>query len=346
MRIFLLLALSLCLVSCKKEGKIIVSDNTKTFLQFPKEEKIKFKNLVEFIYGNPRKIIINDSTLILGNRASGQEHYLYNYSLNTNKFSKPYASKGRGPGEIMGMASIGIYNDHLWINDFTGKKMMLLDKNKAVLKASASDYKEYSFKNNRFFDIKLIDNLQCIATGSETSKSKIQILDLTRGEIVKEFGKLKSYSEGFPIHVITKASLTQSYLRPTSDKLVLAYFHTDIIEIFDLNTGKSVALQGPEKFDIDFTVHNNHWFENDKTRVTFIGGSVTNDNIYLLYSGKKFNEEKAFRGSYVFVYDWNLNPVKKITLDKEVYQICVSEDNKTLYSYDEITGYILNADLL
>ena len=345
MRIVLFLIMSLCLVSCEKQSKIVISDNIKTFLQFPKEEKIEFKNLVEFTFGNPRKMTTIDSTLILGNHASGQEYYLHNYSLNTNKFSKPYLAKGRGPGEIVGMGAIGFYDNYLWINDFTGKKIMLLDKDKIISESSAIDYIEYSFKKNRYYCINLIDNLQCIGTGSESSKFKIQIIDLPTGEIKEEFGELKSHSKDLPSNVFTMASLTQSFLKPTKDKLVLGYVYTDIIEIFDLNTKKSISLQGPEKFDSHFKIHKNKWVENDQTRVAFIGGTTTNKNIYLLYSGKSFNEEKSFRGKYIYVYDWDMNPIKKITLDKEVYQISISEDDKILYSFDELTGYVVSANI-
>ena len=64
-----------------------------------------------------------------------------------------------------------------------------------------------------------------------------------------------------------------------------------------------------------------------------------------MYSGKKFKEEKSFRGDQIFIYDWDLNPIKQITLDREVFQISVSRDDKTLYSYDELTGYIVSTAL-
>jgi hypothetical protein len=54
MRLFLITIISLCLVSCKKTSKITISDNIKTFSQFPKESKIEFEKLVEFKLGNPR----------------------------------------------------------------------------------------------------------------------------------------------------------------------------------------------------------------------------------------------------------------------------------------------------
>lgn len=345
MRRFLMILISLFYFSCEKSNQIIISDNIKTFSQFPKEEILELNNLIEYKLGNPRQMIMIDSTLILGNYASGQEYFLHNYSLNKHEFSKPYISKGRGFKQVMGLINIGVNDKYLWLNDFTAKKMMLIDKDKVFKDSSYFGIKEYSFNESRYFRSILLDDLRCITTGSETSKYKIQIIDLPTGEVYEEFGSLEKWSKEIPLHIVAKASLTQTFLKPTKDKIVLAYIHTDIIEIFDLNTKKSISLQGPEKFDLDFKIYNNVWFENEKTRTAFIGGTVTNKYIYLLYSGKKFTNENAYKGNYIFIYDWNMNPIKKIKLNNEVYEICISDDDKTLYSYNEETGYIVSANI-
>ncbi|WP_425338201.1 BF3164 family lipoprotein [Tamlana crocina] len=286
-----------------------------------------------------------DSTLIIGSYTSSQKKYLQNYSLSTNKFSNPYLSKGRGPSEIIYMANISLYDNYLGINDARGKKIVILDKNNAILGNSESELITYSFKKNQFYFAILTDDLQCITTGNGTSKFKIQIIDLQTGEIIRDLGKLKSNPNDMPTHIIAQAGLTYPLLKPTRDKLALAYYHTDIIEIFDLNTEKSTSLQGPETFNSDFRIYNNNWLPNDKTKFAFVSGTKTNKYIYLLYSGKNANDKKWNQGNYIFVFDWNLNPIKKIILDKEVSQISISEDDKTLYSFDEYTGYIIQTTI-
>ncbi len=223
--------------------------------------------------------------------------------------------------------------------------MLLLNKNNTIKDNSNLDIKEFSFKGNRFYRSILIDGLHAICTGSKKSKYKIQIIDLPTSKIIDEFGRLSNRPKNTPLHIITKASLTQTLLSPNNKKIVLAYIHTDVIEIFDINTKKSISLKGPENFNTEFKNFQNRWFENEETRVAFIGGATTNKYIYLLYSGKNFSDEKAFKGSNIFVYDWEMNPVKKIKLNKEVYQICITDDDKTLYSYDEDTSYIVSATI-
>lgn len=340
MKTILILITALFIGSCGQEKKIEINENVKTFSQFPKQENLKFKNLIEFRFGKPIKFIVADSTLILANREIGQEHNLFNYSLNKEKYSEPYLNKGRGPGELLGMTNMGINNNDFWINDFSGQKIMIFKKDKIISEGLASHFEEYPFEN-RFYEINLIDNRKCIVTGSEVSKFKLQIIDLPSGKIVDEFGKLKSTSEEYPQRVITKASLAHSLLKQSKDKLILAYIHTDVVELFDLKSKKSISIQGPEMFDSEFIIKEKQWFENDKTRVTFISGTTTNDYIYLLYSGKKFIENNAYTGKCIYVYDWNLNPIKKINLDKEISEIAISNDGKVLYSYDKERAYLV-----
>lgn len=89
--------------------------------------------------------------------------------------------------------------------------------------------------------------------------------------------------------------------------------------------------------------------ETSRCRVGFCGLTCSDKYIYALYSGKTMeNLSDAFRASYVFVYDWNGNPVKYYHLDKELFgDIGVDEKAGILYGigYDPegcIIEYKLN----
>lgn len=343
LRVLLILFVALQLTSCD-DRLVIVNNSNKTYTNFTIEKQLELKKLVKYKFGDVRQIIVIDSTLILKNHG-GQGYNLYNYSLRTLKFSKPYIQRGKDVKQILGLTNIGVYNNSLYLNDFTAKKMMVLNKNNAIRDSSNLEIKEFSFKSTRYYRSLLVDDLQCVCTGSEKSKYKIQIIDLPSGKIIEEFGMLKKRPKKIPLHIIAKASATQTFLRPKRDKIVLAYIHTDVIEIFDINTKKSISLKGPEIFDIEFKNYQNRWFETEKTKVAFIGGSVTNKYIYLLYSGKYFSDETAFKGKFIFVYDWELKPIKRIKLNLEVSHISISNDDKTIYSYDKNRKNIIYAEL-
>lgn len=67
---------------------------------------------------------------------------------------------------------------------------------------------------------------------------------------------------------------------------------------------------------------------------TFVGAYATDRYVYLLYSGQTFREvrERTFQGSVVYRLAWDGSPVDKLWLDYPSVMICVSPDNKVLYS--------------
>lgn len=81
---------------------------------------------------------------------------------------------------------------------------------------------------------------------------------------------------------------------------------------------------------------------------SFVGAYATDNYVYLLYSGQTFREvrEKAFHGSTVYRLTWEGMPVDKLSLDYPTGLICVSPDDKILYSLAdkdevEIVQYVL-----
>jgi len=56
-----------------------------------------------------------------------------------------------------------------------------------------------------------------------------------------------------------------------------------------------------ENFDSYYKVLDEEWWYTKKTRYSFIGGDVTDNFIYLIYSGEKYEKEKSHEGKYVFL---------------------------------------------
>jgi len=188
-----IILLIVCFISCSKKNNVNIGRDATHFSEFLEEKNVQFENLIEFTSGVPRMMNIEDSTLMMEFHGSGQKYFLQNYSFKTGELSKQYISKGRGPGEILGMYNFGVTGDKLWRNDFTAKKMVLFDKNKIMSKLSSSDYKEYPYKNGRSLYSILTKDSKCILTGNETSKYKVQILDLTNNKIIDEIGEFREF---------------------------------------------------------------------------------------------------------------------------------------------------------
>ena len=142
------------------------------------------------------------------------------------------------------------------------------------------------------------------------------------------------------------------WAKPSGEKAVFAYFLTDVIEVFNFNNYSCYSLQGPHFFDVEFNVVTNRYGQNyagesKKMRNAFVGGCVTDQFIYLVFSGQLESERSSSQPKVesIFVYDWDGNPIQKLKINNQIGAIAVSNDNKEIYAYDIETGNIIKSYL-
>lgn len=329
------------------------SSNKKTekdyFSSFPKTETIQFKEIVEFKKGVPQKLMVIDSNLIISNNYSNVSHFFYNYSLKDNKYKKKYFKKGRGPNEILSSNGGVINNENLFVYDVTIKKIVSTDLSIALDTITKKlKFKEKHLKNY-YDEISFINNKTFLATGVENSQNKASLVDLSTENIVRNFGEYKNKPSKIPLDAFKDAYTSYIYLRPSGGKFVIPYRYTDLIEIYNLKDSSFVTRQGPKVFNPDFEVKgrqgNFYMSKTKKTRKAFVSGMVTDEYIYLLFSGHLRTEENWSFGKSIYVYDWDGNPIKEIKLDRYIYTFTVTNDNKEIYAFDENTGYIVHSKI-
>jgi hypothetical protein len=71
---------------------------------------------------------------------------------------------------------------------------------------------------------------------------------------------------------------------------------------------------------------------------------MTEKFIYLLYSGKPRLESNT--ATYIYVYDWNGNPIEKINCKKEISAFVVSADDKDIYVFEPSSQSVLQSSLI
>lgn len=345
--LFFKLHFLLYLFACNND-KVILHENTYTFSEFPEVENIKFIDLFEYKEGNPRSLQLIDSTLIIFNSTKKIESFLYNYDLKDNTLSKGYLKKGRGPDEAIGACCSGIVDGKLWVYDVTLKKIFMLDKTIA-LKNTDKLFKSYPVQGS-FYQIALIDTNSIFVCGKFDSRYKVQKLDF--GErLLDEFGEFQYIPPKMPLDALKDAYHSFFYIKPSGEKMALSYLYTDVIEIYNTKKpSKNIAVQGPSIIDLDFKVAKRkeyNYMKKDKNiKKTFLAGAVTDDYIYLAYSGLSYAEkDKMNYCRSIFVYDWEGNPVKQINLDRPIQCLAVSKDNKTIYSLAVDNGFLVKAEL-
>ncbi len=302
------------------------------FTKFPSSEQVVLKNLFPVGLQSVSDIQLTDSTILFKNRDGGSDFFYYEYDLSGKTLIQQYIKGGRGEGEAFGSLSSGIYKDKLWLCDISARK---------VIFASLGGRSTEEYKLPRFYyNIQPIAGLKAIGNGASHSDYKIQQIDLATGTEDFEFGEYDNVPADIPVAAWKMAHESKLYTSPDERYAVAAYLSSDQIELFDLTTTTSKLIAGPENFKAEFSVYKDDWgkdiaYNTEKTRSAFLNASVTEKYIYLLYSGKNKKADKYFYGEYIYVFDWNGNPIKKLTLDKSVLCIAVSQDDKVLYTFDE-----------
>lgn len=340
---------SLC--SCSERQSVTVCSEPEKFKNFPTEENVNSTKVKEFLNGDLRSMYYIDSTIILFSRDKGSDFFFYNYSLKHNKFSTGYLRKGKGPNESIGGFCAGLCEDNLWVYDLTLKKILftkvdscLALSNRNVPVFTYTEFEKY------FYKITVLDKENLLTTGYEGSEHKIRKVNLKSEGKDSEFGIYSGSIKDFPMDGIADAFQAFIYSKPTGDKVVLAYRFTDVVELYDIhNESKIRTMQGPDLFDVDFKIKKRgawHYFlKNTQTRKAFIAGTVTDQYIYLAYSGQVRSDGDWNSAVNIHIYDWKGNPIRRLTLDVGISALTVSPNDNTLFAYDDKTGYLVKVDL-
>lgn len=340
---FTITILALFLIGCSHKSHIL-NENTISFSKFIREDKISFSDIYEYKDGVAGMLELVDSTLIILNVGQGNNYFLNNYSLKSGQLSKGYLSQGKGPGEAIGVRGIGLNGNTLWFYDISLKKIMTIDKTKAIGNNMIISFNEYPVKGDHYM-IGFKDSLHYFGVGSKNSAFKIQEVELISSKETNEYGKFSIVPNNIPFISFKFAYETFIFTKPTGDKIVLPYRFLDAIEIYDIKTQTSVLMHGPEGFDVKFKPLPNGIERTKETRFAFVNGAVTNKYIYMSYSGRSCDQNNSYYGNCVYVYDWDGNPIRKLVIDRQIEGLVVSADDKTMYAYDINSGFLIESNI-
>ncbi|MCG8475782.1 MAG: TolB-like 6-bladed beta-propeller domain-containing protein [Cytophagales bacterium] len=347
-----LYALFFCaLFSCGEAEKActLLDPSAVVFDEFSRTDSIKFRNLCSYKAGEVEEMFCMDSVLIIQDE-KGEEGFFRNYYLKDGVYSAAYLQKGRGPEELDQVFECGFGKNCFFAYDANMHKVLLYNSEKLL--ADPSKLKpSVRLVKAKFYEMAVLNSTAILGGGEEASKYKLAKVDLSTGEKIKESGEYPMMAEK-KMGLIKDAYTAYWFVKPSGDRLLLAYRYSDVVELFDTKKAERVkTVQGPDRFEVHYDAGERGGFQymkkNGRTRKAFTGGGCATDQyVYLLYSGyKKKDGEKWGYGTSVFVYDWNAKPVRRIALDRCLGTIAVSPDDKALYSYDSETGYLLEASL-
>jgi hypothetical protein len=320
---------------------------------FPSEQKILLDTFL-FVphtdeYNNPYRILLYKSKILLCNGSGVKDYFFRVYDTSTKQLEASYIKGGRGPGEALSVLSNGILasENKLWAYDISAGKFFTLPLDSSC--NSGACVHEMSFPY--FYGMNLLKNGKILCTGTQdTSNTKLALLDISTKKVERQFGIYNDKPADVPI-VAWKMAAKQAFLfcSPDDKYAALACRFTDQIEFFNLSNGQSIWIQGPEGFDPAFAVTKSQGkdigYRNQRSRFAFVAGAATEKCLYLLYSGNLESGRDRWAGKTIFVFDWNGNPIKKISLDRNITCFNITPQDELLYAFDPNTQYLTRTNL-
>ncbi len=255
--------------------------------------------------------------------------------------------KGKGPGEMLMPLTLleNQVGNGFDIFDFSLRKIFSFDID------SCLEYKS-TYKPNNTIEINRSshDNSQIILSVAALKDNHIlmyglfddhymfQICDSTFNPISK-FGTY-TFNEDDNNLNINKCLAYQGKFEVQDSLLVWSCNNAQIIEVYNISDLNNI--QKVSSLKLGYPLYKPHNIGNGhasgylkKNKRGYIDLSISDDKIYALYSGKKFKKEDISydtKSNEVQVFDYDLNPIECVMLDKEVGDISYSDVDNRIYA--------------
>ena len=297
----------------------------------------------EYVIGKVRSMsLLVDSIPVLVN---AQSDVLFQFMDYKDSILIEFGNRGQGPNDFLFPTSLYKKSDNeLSFWDVNRKRYSSMS---VSLKDSEADFKHhFNIRDSLFhYEIFPIVENQYVASGMYEDY-RLVILN-EQGHFKKGYGKCPSRdSREEKISGILRSEVYQGRMAVSSSgkRLVHALLRADIISFYEVKTEGDLSL---------ITEYTNSYpeYSYDTGAMGFsapiynIDVSVTDQYVYILYSGRNFKEskDKAFLGNRIDVYDWEGRLVRKLHLDVDIKAMCITDDNKKIYAIAYLPDPVLVA---
>lgn len=294
----------------------------------------------EYILGKPNSMALIDSVLIIVDSQTNPMLHLLN--VKTGNPIGQFLSRGQGPDEYMKIGTLGRLNkDTLFFHDL----------NKRVCCFLVLPKKENG-------EIQIIEAFKCAETAHNTlvpltdaSYIASGIYQEGRFCLLTDSGRTKKFWGTYPSRDDMEESVSnliksQAYMgqlssSPANDKFVFHATAADMLSFYkyenkEIRLIKDIQRSLPDyKYGKDI---NEFLGTSRKKPITYLSVCTTEKFVYLLYSGKTYmeNQLKAFESNEIHVYDWNGERVKMLSLDIDIKEMVVSDDDSIMYAVADL----------
>lgn len=300
----------------------------------------------EHLWGKPFTMKYIDSMIFVYDDVSS-EHIFHLIDLNHNNKVHSLGRKGQGNNEfVMPMEYLQYGDTAIVVFDYANKKLFnltiddfLQGKNEfevcykdtfpGTIKLFPTKFKtwlSFGFYDDCMFYLQKKNQiLQKIGDFPSRDSNEKQIENRLRGLAYQGILQSNPSNNKF-IYAVNNAQIVYFYNIDSSSVSKVCEYQYNYPEYQPVNDGYTRAAP----------------ISTDNVRA-FIDATVSDNYVYLLYSGKTFKEEglKSFEGNIIYVFDWTGKPHKKYILNLPVFRFCVNKDDSSIYAFSNNPDPIL-----
>lgn len=264
----------------------------------------------------------------------GDFDYLKAIDVKSDKIVKKFGKLGEGPCEIKPHSNIQRVNDFtVGVFDRQGFRYLEYSIENIDSVYCQNETKKFDFNIQKlvklnddfFFGVGLYDGRYILTNSTNYSIDSIFLDYPFNDELPISFEEKAMLFQG---NFTTNSKLQRiAFATRSSPALDILSFESNKIDVVKRISGTTLPIFASDNTGqlIGATLDNsNVW--------GYLSITSSNSYLYLLYSGKRTDEEYQ-NSDIVLVYDWDGNLVKKLNLDQKVSEIVVDEDDNYLVGY-------------
>jgi hypothetical protein len=298
-------------------------------------QKFTFDSLL-----NPRKIMLKNDVLVVSNDGGG--YFLHLIDKNQLIYLASKGIRGEGPGQIRSMVwelDEGLGDSTFWAYDLNTKSIHefdLRDTSKlAMRKISQKQDWHQGFSNHWISPNKIISNIS-------QDNFKFGVFD-SLGNRVDSFGSWSSDQTTDPKLGYLLLGLHQGPIEFNSKNQILVHSRSqfELLEINNLETGKTIGIYGPNVYEVKYETIDNgelpYAIVNAEIPKGYSDVFVGDKSIFAVYIGKTRESinSSGETSRMIFEFDLQGKPLSIFSLDYPIGAITVDEKDKKIYAITE-----------
>lgn len=271
------------------------------------------------------------------------------------KWLADFLSRGRGPGEALGGRYLYFspVNQALVHTDFKQRKVLMYEMASLedILEKIEAGANKDSLAIRPQKEIRLGNTPnwrsypttdQVVSLISTAENDPWIVTSDYAGRVIRSCGVYPELPEVVDDLFLSQIFQCNAVVDSSVGKMAVLYQNTDLIDIYDLQTGKRLQRKhGPSVFYPEFKCekHGNTYpvFSiNGQTRDAYFVCVERGDLIWASYSGNTVSDQVQ-KIQHIYAFDWEGNPKMKFNLDRSILSFDVDPIDRIIYvlSYEE-----------